>query len=589
MTGPSPLAPDPAHPRRSRLTRRQLLAGLAVSLAVTPLIAGCDQAIPTPKPQAKLPPTATQPPARPTPTATPRPAASALRPTPSPTAPPAPPTPTTGPKPTFGPLQLSGEIPPLASAGQGVRYGAVPDLKYRGEITFWAQEYTPVTATPARPRPPRYLNRLIAEYQQLHPGITIRLVLPPPTSSPGWLSGQVAAKAAPDVAWGHHGVLSYELPKGAALDLRPWLDKPNPYVVPGATGSQRWRDLFLPWVLDATAAPGGAIYVLSADATATALFYNKEAFARVGRREPPTTFRELLDVLGAVKLAGFQPTLLSVAPSDYRWSWWAREAATALYARRFDELRVDGSTSSLSILSQVVAYRKGILSPRDPAYLEIWRIYQEWAKLWGPDVEAGADFYRDFAQGKAAVMWNGTWVASQLRSDPAVRFEWGAFAMPLITRETSPAAPEVKGPPLGAAGGTAGGFQYWVSTDKANLTMTPEKLEACVDWLRFLTLPWCVEPLVNDLGVYVPTIRGTRPISELGDALGGLERPVPIVSPFHEPDASAAEAYQRLMQGYVAGRTSLDDFRQQLIGHLDATAARLVKANGWDLSRYGVK
>jgi len=497
---------------------------------------------------------------------------------------------TPGAKPISEPAQVSSEVPPLARIAQGVRYGTVPDLKYKGPITFWAEAYTPLTATPARPRPPRYLNRLIAEYRQLHPGIEIRLVSPAEaTASPGWLNAKVQARAAPDVFWGHYSVLNYGLPRGAALDLRPWLDKPNPYVLPGETGSQRWRDLFVSWVLDAIAAPGGAIYEVNADAVATALFYDKEALARIGRRDPPATFREFLDLLGALKVAGFRPTLLSVATSDYRWSWWAREAATVFYGKRFDELRVEGSQQSLSVLSQLVSYRKGLLHPRDPAYLELWRLYQEWGRFWGDDVQASADFYREFAQGKAAVMWNGTWVVPQLLSDPTVRFEWGAFAVPVVTKETSQLSPEIKGPPLGAAGGPSAGFQYWVSTDKANQTMNPDKQEACVDWLRFLTLPWCAEPLVNDLGFFVPTIRGTRPLLELADAVAGLERPVAIVSPFHEPDADASAGYQRIVQGYVSGRASIDDLRQQLTQHLDATADRLTKANKWDLSRYGVK
>jgi len=599
VTEPSRVPPELTRVPVVRLLRRRFLAGLglAAALAGAPLAAGCGQPpVLTPRPEPRQPATAGPPPARPTPTITPRPTTPTPAPTtaPAPTRPtamaPAAPTPTIGAKPTLGPAQVSGEVPPLARIAQGVRYGSVPDLKYRGDVTFWAQAYTPLNATPARPRPPRYLNRLIAEYRQLHPGIEIRLVPPAEaTASPGWLNGQVAAKTAPDIFWGHHSVLNLDLPRGAAVDLRPWLDKPNPYVTAGQTGSQRWRDLFLPWVLETIAAPGGAIYEVNADAVATALFYNKEAFARVGRREAPATFREFLELLSALKTAGYRPALLGVGSADYRWSWWAREAATVLFGRRFDELRVEGPRYSLSVLSQLVGYRRGILHPREPAYAEIWRIYQDWSRFWGDDVAANVDFYREFAQGKAAIMWNGTWVVPQLLGDPAVRFEWGSFAIPVITRETSPLSPELKGPPLGAAGGPAAGFQYWVSSDKANRTMTSEKLEACVDWLRFLTLPWCVEPLCNDLGFFVPTIRGTRPLTELVDAVAGLERQVPVISPFHEPDPEASAGYQRLVQGYVAGQASLDEFRQQLTQHLDATADRLVRANGWDLSRYGVK
>ena len=467
---------------------------------------------------------------------------------------------------------------------------SVPDLKYKGEIVFSAHAYTPLTPTPSQPRPPRYLNRLIAEYRRLHPAIDVKLVPPAEApASPNWLRSQIAQKSAPDVFWGHHSVLNYDLPRGSVVDLRPWLDRPNPYVTAGQTGSQRWRDLFPPWVLEIVAAPDGAIYTINADAVATVLFYNKEAFAQVGRREPPATFAEFLDVLGELRETGYVPTLLSAGSGDYRWSWWAREAATVLFARRFDELRVEGPRYSLSVLSQLVGYRKGILHPKEPAYADIWRIYGQWSRFWVDDVRASVDFYRDFAQGKAAMMWNGTWVVPRLRDDPSVRFEWGTFAMPVVTRETSPFASEIKGPPLGAAGGPSGGFQYWISSEKANRTMTPDKIEACVDWLRFLSLPWNVEPLCNDLGSFVPMVRGSRPLPELADVVVGLDRPVPVISPFHEADAEAAERYRETVEGFLAGSLTLEELRQRLAQHLDAAARRLIRAYSWDLSKYGIK
>lgn len=486
-------------------------------------------------------------------------------------------------------MQLSAEVPPLAPVAQSVRYSSIPDLKYKGEISFWAQAYTPVTPTAQQPRPPRYLNRIVAEYQLLHPGIRIKLLPPGETAGASWLRTKAASRAAPDVFWGHHGVLGYELGPTAVADLRPWLDKPNPYVGPGQSGGQRWRDLFFPWAIEAVASPSGAVQVVCADAVATALFYNKEAFARIGRRDPPATFRELFDTLGSLRLAGYTPMLLSVGPADYRWTWWAREAASVLFAKRFDELRVEGSRGSLSLLSQVVSYRKGLLHPKQQEFADVWRIYQEWSRFWGEDVAANVDFSHDFAQGRAAVMWNGTWVVPQLLGDQSVRFEWGAFTIPVITRETSGVSPETKGPSLGAAGSVGGGFQYWVSTEKSNQSMTPEKLEACVDWLRFLGLPWNVEPLCNELGRYIPIVRGTRPLPELNDVLLGLERTIPVVSPLHEADGEGAAGYHQLVQGLVAGRTSLDDFRQRMTQHLDATTERVARARSWDLKKYGVR
>src|SRR5690554_5992405 len=41
-------------------------------------------------------------------------------------------------------FELSGETPPLAAEAEGIEYTDVPELAYEGEITMYAQAYTPI-------------------------------------------------------------------------------------------------------------------------------------------------------------------------------------------------------------------------------------------------------------------------------------------------------------------------------------------------------------------------------------------------------------------------------------------------------------
>lgn len=97
--------------------------------------------------------------------------------------------------------QLAAEIPPLAAEAEGIEYTEVPELAFEGEITVYAQGYTPVEPTSNAPNPPRYLNRIVAEYEKLHPNIQIELL---PPLAPGsdyitWVRTQAAGAQLPDI------------------------------------------------------------------------------------------------------------------------------------------------------------------------------------------------------------------------------------------------------------------------------------------------------------------------------------------------------------------------------------------------------
>jgi len=561
----------------ARPVSRRRFCGLLIGTGALALFSACGG----PPPPEALTPSPTPAPAKP---------GEPAQPTPTPAMGAAPKVGAPTPTPTPEPPQLVTEVPPLAKEAEGKTYTAVPSLTYKGEIVFYAQAYTPVTPTATRPKPPRYLNRIIAEYEKLHPGIKIKLV--PPAQIQGdyttWLRTQIAGGQAPDIFWHHWSFVNNDLPKGTVVDLRPWMEKPNPYISSGP-GSQKWIDLFTDHVIEQIRAPDGAIYQVNGDIVSTNFYYNKDLFMKAGLdpEKPPKTWEEFIQAQESLKSKGIVPTLMTVGPKDYRWSWWQRDAGTMLFVHRFEELSVDGAKYQLSQLAQAVSFKKGILHPDNPAYQEVWRIFKDWSKYWPEGFLADYDFYRDWARGEVAIMWNGSWAAPAALNDPLISFKWGTFRMPKFTKQTTPHATEVD-PPAWGAGGPNAAFQFSVTTQRANRTMTPEKIEAAVDFLRFLTVPWNAGPMVNDLGAFIPTIKGTKTEGPLVQVAQGIDVPSKVVAIAAELDTEQSEAYKRALQDFLAGKVTLKEFMEKAKTLTEEAVRRVARKNNWDLSKYGV-
>ena len=133
------------------------------------------------------------------------------------------------------------------------------------------------------------LQQLTTQYEAAHKGVTVDW-LPTTatqiTASNATLESQASGGAAPDLVWEQYGpVTSGSLPSGLLQNIKPYLDKPNPYV-PGNTS---WLSLFSPSTIPYMTSPNGDIDIILGSNVETGMFYSKAAFAKAGITSTPTT------------------------------------------------------------------------------------------------------------------------------------------------------------------------------------------------------------------------------------------------------------------------------------------------------------
>ncbi|MGH3602056.1 MAG: ABC transporter substrate-binding protein, partial [Pseudonocardiaceae bacterium] len=145
------------------------------------------------------------------------------------------------------------------------------------------------------------LSQYTHEYESAHPNVTVNW-LPNPTSSittaNATLVSQAAGGNAPDIVFEQYNpLLSGSIPNNVLQDLRPYLNKPNPYI----KGNKKWIDSFQASTVPYMTSPDGSMRILLGSNVETAFYYNKAAFAKAKISGAPATWADLMQDLGKLK------------------------------------------------------------------------------------------------------------------------------------------------------------------------------------------------------------------------------------------------------------------------------------------------
>jgi raffinose/stachyose/melibiose transport system substrate-binding protein len=442
------------------------------------------------------------------------------------------------------------------------------------------------------------LKSLTTQYEAAHKNVTVQWL---PTNTPNitqanaTLESQASGGSAPDLVWEQYGpVTSGALPQGLLQNIKPYLEKPNPYV----SGNSTWLSLFSPSTVPYMTSPNGDIDIILGSNVETGMFYSKAAFAKAGITSTPTTWADFMTDLGKLKSAGVTPILFADG-GPCNPSWFERLATSSLLANQVSQFNVNHAqvTNGLDV---AVGIHKGIIGMRNPRYAEVWKLLGQFTR-YSAGGESGYDACSNpnattpplstqsqLIQGKVGVLWGGSWFIPQLDS-AGFTGKYGVFPEPPITTASTPLALGTS--TVGLIGGPNGNGQWGVTSQHADAAMTPQKTATVMNFLAWLFTPahlgsWIK---INQSGADIPTETAAPTVN-----LPGLKALVPagkvttVVDVILDDVLSTAATNSglRLVQDYVDGSMSYSAFSSQWQSLLTSSAQSWATQNHVDLNKY---
>ncbi len=481
----------------------------------------------------------------------------------------------------------------VGAAGCGSATSSASGSTHHVVITVQLQPNTGAINSPQN----RVLLKDTQAWEKLHPGVTVKFLPDPYTNiadSNAVLITKASAHEAPDVVWEQYGQVG-SLPKGILLNLKPWLEKPNPY----ASGNNKWLDTFESVDVPYMTAPNGGIYILLASDVATEIVYNKADFAKAGIHSTPTTWAQFIDDMAKLKRAGFTPLMFTDATGQCNPSWYERKFESELLHYALNQIDVNHAQVA-SGLDQAVGIERGIISMKNPAYAQGWKLLGQIRPYLAP----GASSYGacsppsastpplstlvPFTQNKFAMAWMGSWDIPDL-NQLGFAGKYGFFPLPTITKASAPSSANIN--VTGVVGGPNGTGEWSVTTQAADATMTPAKTQLVVNYLEYLYAPKNVGGWVGDAGnnSFIPLIKGAK-YSGAPGIQNLVPSGLPPVTIDSVLDGSLTNAAQhqaaRLLQGYLSGSLSYSQFATQWDAMLQSAAQAWAQQNHVNLAQY---
>jgi raffinose/stachyose/melibiose transport system substrate-binding protein len=443
------------------------------------------------------------------------------------------------------------------------------------------------------------LKTLTAQYEAAHKNVTVQW-LPMNsasiTTANAAVESQASGGAAPDLVWEQYGpVTSGGLPKGLLQNIKPYLEKPNPYV-PGNTS---WLSLFAKSTIPYMTSPNGDIDIILGSNVETGMFYSKAAFTKAGITTAPASWADFITDLGKLKAAGITPIMFADG-SLCNPSWYERLATSSLLSGQVSQFNVNHAqvTNGLDV---AVGIHKGIISMHNPRYAEVWKLLGQLVS-YSAKGQSGYDACASpnattpplssqslLAQGKVGLLWGGSWYIPQLSSAGFSTAKFGVFPEPPITTASTSLATGTS--TVGVIGGPNGNGQWGVTSQQADHTMTPAKTKMVMNFLAWLFTPqhlgyWIK---INQSGADIPTETAAPTVN-----LPGLKTLVPTAKVATVVDVvlddvlstAATNSGLRLVQQYVNGSMSYPAFASQWQSLLTSAANSWATTNHVDLSKY---
>lgn len=359
------------------------------------------------------------------------------------------------------------------------------------EVDAQAGGFGPPNVNPTTGKPVQVMEALAAEYERLHPDVSIKFVW---VDRDGFLA-RVAGGVEPHIANAFLAV-DEDFRKGWWVDLDPYLAKPNPYV----SGNKRWEEIFDPAANRYLRSMDGHFYNVSIYAAVTGIYYNQDIFDLLGAKTP-RTWDEMLRLHQKARGGGYTPMAVY---KEHIIGWVEQVLITMLYDDVKKSIDSNGD-GKLQPAEAAQAIKSGFFGPGDPRYREVWRLIKEWSQYWTSEpfsVWFHTDqVYGNFFKGKTAMMLDNQQLAYYLATNKDVGFKWGVMPFPSITKATSPFGTGKPAPTIGGAVAQLGITKRAVRENVADVA---------VDFLMFITAPQNSGRLISEVPRWVPNVRGVE-------------------------------------------------------------------------------
>jgi len=498
-------------------------------------------------------------------------------------------------------------------AGEPTEATTGGEVGFQGEILFGVAGYMPTSEqqNPDPDAPQReVMNVLRAEWEDLHPGVTIAFMQQPTGDYFAWLDTQLIGGTGPDIYQIWLSSLNSNADKGKAVPLDAFLEMPNKYTPEDPTP---WKETFLPpYLTFAKVNHWGGIPI---DLVATGVYANKTMMKEAGidldteidpNLSSPANWEVMLEWCRKVQDAGY--IAMSAGPgiinqwwitgvlSDQMLNNWLQEYDVLNYHTDVMKQLQEGFISQEEVVHAYHCMELDVFNA--PEVREMFRIIKEWAAYMptgfaNPDFGAPMDL---FLNNELAMVWDGTWSLRTILRDDRRQFEFTSFWLPPVTKETSEYAPDPPILPMGVGG--YGSTSYGLNPT----TLRRGCVDECVDWLMYLTTPVNNETLVNEVPGLIPSNKKARALPEVTNmfvgetrlALGGNH---PISGPyswFGWQEDKWGDVLRREETLYFLGEQDADTFFAHLKTEGDVLAKDVIRNAAlqyaddgrWDLTQW---
>lgn len=361
--------------------------------------------------------------------------------------------------------------------------------------------------SPANPYPYNTLEKLVEEWNSTQSKYRIKLNRNSMNGNRDAILGYLSTQTGPDIIYQTGTTIAEDLGNDYYVDMTDHLTKPNPYIA----GNQKWSDVYDAQELDASRAPDGNFYSIGIDRNVAGIAFNKNILTAAGVDFDINTYGDFIQALRKVEEYS-DANGLDIMPYLAIDDWYNIVLEGNLYGSTIGDIDVIRPNGVVDTEELARASTKGIyrilngnnMDSRFQAYLELMQTVGD---FFPANVE-GYTVINEFIKGNVAFISTlGRDIIRAYRDTTRQStFEMGVTGYPYLVNEdiktyTSFKNDEVTIDERGIRRGISGiGTGWWIT----NSAMKKGTVDACVDFLQFITAPQNNGRMVNDLGFTLP-------------------------------------------------------------------------------------